>query len=146
MRERLVHVARACLEKTGFPHDAQVHVSLVGNRAIRELNGLHRGKPAITDVLSFPALQFEEEVPLLAPGDLDPDSGYVFLGDLVICMPRMLEQAQTYGHGETRELAFLMAHGMLHLLGLDHGSSAEEKRMFALQESVLSGLGLTREG
>jgi probable rRNA maturation factor len=143
LRVLLRVVAQACLAATGFPHDAQV--ALVGNTRIRDLNRLHRGKSAVTDVLSFPTLTFVEQRPILMPGDMDPQTRYVFMGDLAICMPRMKEQAHAYGHGETRELSFLMAHGMLHLLGMDHETEPEEKQMFALQEVVLSGLGLTRE-
>ncbi len=145
-RDLLLRVAAQCHEAMRFPHLAQVHVLLVGNGRIRALNREHRGKYAVTDVLSFPALIFEQESPKLQPGDRDPATGRVFLGDLAICMPRMREQAAAYGHGEARELAFLMAHGMLHLMGLDHETEPEERHMFGLQERVLSALDLTRSG
>jgi probable rRNA maturation factor len=140
----LERVAQACGERELFPHPAQAHVQLVGNRRIRQLNKAHRGKDATTDVLSFPTLQYEGATPLLQPGDLDPASGRIFLGDIVICMPRMSEQAQAYGHTRARELAFLLAHGLLHLLGFDHETAVEAAHMFALQEAILSGLGLAR--
>lgn len=145
-RDLLVRVAAQCHAVMRFPHQVQVHVLLVGNDRMRALNREYRGKNAVTDVLSFPALLFEQASPKLQPGDRDPATGRVFLGDLAICMPRMREQAAVYGHGETRELAFLMAHGMLHLMGLDHETEPEERHMFGLQESVLSALGLTRSG
>lgn len=145
-RDLLLRVAAQCHAAMRFPHQVQVHVLLVGHDRIRALNREYRGKNTVTDVLSFPALVFAQACPILQPGDLDPATGRVFLGDLVICIPRMREQAVTYGHGETRELAFLMAHGMLHLMGLDHETEPEEKHMFGLQERVLSALGLTRTG
>lgn len=135
----------ACVKACRFPRPASVHVTLVGNRAIRALNRSHRGKDAVTDVLSFPSLSWCSGKPVLTAGDIDPETGRCFLGDLVVCMPRMRLQAVDYGHGEARELAFLAAHGALHLLGLDHERPEEEADMFARQEAVLAGLGLSRE-
>ena len=60
-----------------------------------------------------------------------------FLGEIYICIPRMLEQAKDYGHSEIRELAFLTCHGLLHLLGYDHQTKDEEEIMFSLQEELL---------
>ena len=134
----------ACVKQCRFPRPAAVHVVLVGNRAIRALNRTHRGKDAVTDVLSFPALAYRDGKPAISAGDVDPETGRCFLGDLVVCMPRMRMQADEYGHGQRRELAFLAAHGALHLLGLDHERPDEEADMFARQEAVLAGLGLPR--
>ncbi len=134
----------ACVKACRFTRPASVHVMLVGDRAIRSLNRAHRGMDAVTDVLSFPALPYRNGRPVISAGDIDPDTGRCFLGDLVICMPRMRRQAADYGHGEARELAFLAAHGTLHLLGLDHERPDEEADMFARQEAVLESLGLPR--
>ncbi|GAJ99106.1 rRNA maturation RNase YbeY [Geomicrobium sp. JCM 19055] len=101
---------------------------------IQELNRDYRNKDAVTDVLSF-ALNDDEQM----PGDEH------VLGDIVICVERMKEQAEEYEHSIERELAFLSVHGLLHLLGYDHMDEAEEREMFTLQEELLSAYGLGRE-
>ena len=145
MRRLLLRTAQGCVAAMGFPHPVHVYVELVGNERIRVLNRSFRDKNAVTDVLSFPAVAFVDGQARLQPGDRDPQTGQVFLGDLAICLPRMRAQALEYGHGEKRELAFLMAHGMLHLLGLDHETRQQEREMFAMQEQVLTEMGLARE-
>ncbi|GAK06440.1 MULTISPECIES: rRNA maturation RNase YbeY [Geomicrobium] len=101
---------------------------------IQELNRDYRNKDAVTDVLSF-ALNDDEQM----PGDEH------VLGDIVICVERMKEQAEEYEHSIERELAFLSVHGLLHLLGYDHMDEEEEREMFTLQEELLSAYGLGRE-
>ncbi len=66
------------------------------------------------------------------------------LGDIVISVPRMKQQATEYGHSLQRELGFLVLHGVLHLLGYDHQTDEEEKVMFERQENILNAYGLTR--
>ena len=144
---KLVHDAVAqCLRDSAFPYPASVHVTFVGNRSIAELNRKFRNRKGVTDVLSFPTLQYRMGKPVFSVGDIDPETGNCFLGDVVICLARMRDQAAAYGHGEARELAFLAAHGVLHLLGHDHEAVQEERQMFLMQENVLSILGLTRLG
>lgn len=145
--QMLVHDTVAqCLLDSAFPYPASVHVTFVGNRSIAELNRKFRNRKGITDVLSFPTLKYRMGKPVFSVGDIDPETGICFLGDVVICLARMREQATCYGHGEARELAFLAAHGVLHLLGHDHEIAEEERQMFLMQENVLSFLGLTRLG
>ena len=129
----LVHDAVAqCLRDSAFPYPASVHVTFAGNRSIAELNRKFRNRKGVTDVLSFPALQYRMGKPVFSVGDIDPETGICFLGDVVICLARMREQAAAYGHGEARELAFLAAHGVLHLLGHDHEIEEEERQMFLI--------------
>ena len=116
---------------------AELSLSLVGEGEIKELNRMYRGKDAPTDVLSFSLLEGDE------PEILDEEAPLA-LGDIVICWRIMAEQAREYGHSTTRELAFLTAHGMYHLLGYDHGTQEDEQVMTALQEEVLMSLGITR--
>jgi probable rRNA maturation factor len=89
------------------------------------------------------------------PGDFDwleehgddcfhPESGELLLGDIVISVEKVREQAEAYGHSEKRELAFLVAHSMLHLFGYDHMTPEESARMEAKQEAILQSLGITR--
>ena len=135
-----------CLLISPFPHPASVSIVLAGNRTVANLNRQFRNRRGVTDVLSFPALHYRAGSPILSAGDIDPETGEVFLGDIVICLPRMREQATGYGHGEDRELGFLAAHGMLHLLGHDHETPDEDQRMSRMQETALSAIGLSRPG
>ena len=118
--------------------DAEVSVTVVSNAEIRELNREHRDNDNVTDVLSFPMGE---------DGffDVNPDTGCIMLGDIVISAPKAKEQAQEYGHSFMRELCFLVTHSIFHLLGYDHEASAEEEKiMFDKQNGVLEKLGITR--
>lgn len=117
--------------------NAEVSVTLVDDQEIQALNREHRGIDQPTDVLSFSQLEGEELAGL-------PVGEPVLLGDLVISLERCVDQADEYGHSVERELGFLVAHGMLHLLGFDHQSPAEEAVMMGRTEEILGGLGLTR--
>lgn len=101
---------------------------------IRTLNAEFRHIDRVTDVLTFPAWEGEQ---LLSPPD-----GY--LGDILICLDRAVEQAAEYGHGVPRELGFLAVHGVLHLLGYDHMQPEEERVMRQRQTNILEGIGLSR--
>lgn len=104
---------------------------------IHDLNRDHRGIDRPTDVLSFSQLEGEELAPL-------PGGQPVPLGDIVISLERCAAQALEFGHSFGRELGFLVAHGMLHLLGYDHQTPEEEAAMVAQTEEILGGLGLSR--
>ena len=116
---------------------SELSISLVDKEEIQALNRHYRGIDMVTDVLSFSLLEGDE------PEVLDEDSPLA-LGDIVISWPVMVEQASEYGHSQARELAFLTAHGLYHLLGYDHDSKEDELIMNALQEEILTSLGLTR--
>ena len=116
----------------------EVSVLLVDDVRMQELNKEWRGIDAPTDVLSF-ALR-EGETTLAPPADDQPE----LLGDVIISVPRTRLQAAEYGHSVERELAFLLTHGILHLLGYDHQTSSEEERMRVHQEMVLAAIGLGR--
>ena len=125
--------------------EAEVSVLVVGEDEIRELNREHRGKDAVTDVLSFPILEFDEDANIL-DYDYDFDDELVLLGDIVICAKRAEEQAKEFGHSFIREIAFLTVHSMLHLLGYDHEhSDDEEQLMFKKQKEILNLMGITRD-
>ena len=125
--------------------EAEVSVLVVGEDEIRELNREHRGKDAVTDVLSFPILEFDEDANIL-DYDYDFDDELVLLGDIVICAKRAVEQAKEFGHSFIREIAFLTVHSMLHLLGYDHEhSDDEEQLMFKKQKEILNLMGITRD-
>ena len=110
-------------------------IVFVDNEKIQEINKNYRKIDKITDVISF---AFEDNERIVY-------NSVRFLGEIYICIPRMIEQAKEYGHSETRELAFLTVHGLLHLLGYDHMEKEDEKIMFEKQEVILNGYGIKRE-
>ena len=129
----------AVLATEGFEGPAEVSVSFVNNEQIRELNNEFRHKDAATDVLSFPL--GENGV-----YDLNEETGAYQLGDVVISVPKAMEQAEQYGHSLQREMGFLTVHSMLHLLGYDHEAGGlEALRMREKEETVMSKLGLARD-
>ena len=143
-------VAEAVLEAEGCPYEAQINVLLTDNAGIREFNRQYRQIDRETDVLSFPNLEYEQ------PGEFrvrqeqeadcfDPDSGELILGDIILSVDRIAGQAAEYGHSLRRELAFLVAHSMLHLCGYDHMQPEEAAVMEQKQEKILTGLGITRD-
>jgi probable rRNA maturation factor len=115
--------------------DYLVSLHLVGDEAIRALNATHRDKDAATDVLSFPLQSGDFVVP---PGEP------LHLGDVVVSHPRAVAQADEYGHSVEREVAYLVAHGVLHILGYDHEEETERLRMREKEEEALRPLGFTR--
>ena len=143
-------VCEAVLESEDCPYEAQVNLVLTDNAEIRELNRECRNIDRETDVLSFPNLEFEREgvfeIPEEAEADcFDPDTGELILGDIVISVEKMQEQAESYGHSLRREFSFLVAHSMLHLCGYDHMEPGEAEIMERKQEELLEGLGITRD-
>lgn len=138
-------VCNAVLEMEECDFNAEISLTLVDNEAIREINREQRDIDRATDVLSFPMLEFDENGDCL-DAEYEMDGDMVVLGDIVISMERAREQSQEYGHSFRREIAFLTAHSMLHLLGYDHvDDPIGEKIMFEKQDKVLNGLGITRE-
>lgn len=101
---------------------------------IHRLNKEYRGIDRPTDVISF-ALEDSADFEV---------SGLRVLGDIYICIEKMKEQAQEYGHSKMRELSFLTCHGLLHLLGYDHMEPVAEKIMFGKQDKILEELEITR--
>jgi probable rRNA maturation factor len=120
------------------PGDYVVGLHVVDDESIQELNAEHRGKDSHTDVLSFPLHDPNGMRFVLPPGV--PAN----LGDVVVSYPRAEEQARDFGHSLERELAYLVAHGVLHVLGYDHEEEADSRRMRQKEEAALAPLGLTR--
>lgn len=115
--------------------NAYFDVILVNEKTIQKINREYRNIDKVTDVISF---AFEDN-------DKNSYNNIRILGEIYICIPRMKEQAKMYGHNETREIAFLAVHGLLHLLGYDHTiSKEEEEKMFRKQELVLNGFNKTQ--
>lgn len=150
VKELVKQVAEAVLDSEGCPYEAQVNVLLTDNGGIHEFNKEYRGIDRETDVLSFPNLEFQKEgVFQIDESDeadcFDPDSGELILGDIIISVDRVREQAENYGHSQKREFAFLVAHSMLHLCGYDHMEENEARVMEGKQEAILGALGITRD-
>ncbi|NLY30917.1 MAG: rRNA maturation RNase YbeY, partial [Firmicutes bacterium] len=121
----------------------EVSILLCDNQQIQELNRDYRGKNEPTDVLSFPQEEVGagEEVFIQMPALSDEP---VLLGDVVISLEKAEEQAQAYGHSFEREVGYLLTHGLLHLLGLDHSTEDERLQMREKEEEVLTELELMR--
>lgn len=124
------------LEKE-YDSKAPVYVSLLftGNDEIQVINREYRDKDQPTDVISFAYHETEDF-------DIGP---YDILGDIVISLERVVEQAKEYNHSPKRELFYVLTHGILHLLGYDHIEEEERKEMRAKEEEILGSFGYTRE-
>lgn len=149
-QEILDQVMDEVLSMESCPYEAQVNLLLTDNAGIKTYNAQYRNIDRATDVLSFPMLSFDKEADFSAAENdaadcFDPESGELMLGDIIISVEKVKEQAENYGHSEMREFAFLCAHSMLHLCGYDHMTEAEAAVMEQKQETVLQKLGITRD-
>lgn len=137
------------IDHENFPYESEVNLTLTDNDGIHEINKMYRQIDRPTDVLSFPMLSYE------AAGDFskleddyddnfNPDTGEIMLGDIVISVDKVLEQAESYGHTPRREYAFLIVHSMLHLFGYDHMTPEEAVQMEAKQRQILEEMNITR--
>ncbi len=143
-------IVEAALDYEAFPYECQVSVTLVDNETIHEINYEYRDIDRPTDVLSFPALMYDfggdfDWIEGAGVEICDPESGEIVLGDIMISMDKVEEQAKEYGHSEKREFAFLIAHSMLHLMGYDHMEEDERAVMEKKQEEILQSKGYTRD-
>lgn len=138
-----------CLSYVDFPYEAEVNLTLTDNNGIWEINREHRNVDRPTDVLSFPMLSYEKAgifdfLDEECDDDFNPDTGEALLGDIVISVDKVLEQAQNYGHSIEREYAFLIVHSMLHLFGYDHMEPEDAEIMEAKQRLILEELQIFR--
>ena len=133
------HTILETLDYEGMENDAEVSVTFVDDEGIRELNKKFRNLDKPTDVLSFPLLDYEGESEEPFFDELCHN-----LGDIVISLERAMAQANEFGHSFEREVAFLTAHSMFHLLGYDHELSDEDDAdMRARQNDIMERLGLS---
>ena len=136
LRMLIRRCCNAVLRMEKFEGPAEISVTFVNNEQIHELNSQYRGKDMPTDVLSFP--MGENGV-----YDVNHDTGAKILGDIVISMEKAVEQAKRYDHSLEREVGYLTAHSMLHLLGYDHETSGLDRvRMREKEEQIMTQLGL----
>lgn len=140
-RQLLQEVARRVVEAEGLSGRLRLTIHLLDDERLRAINREQRGIDRPTDVLSFPlleSLQRGEQTFALPPRIPR------HLGDVVISYERARAQAAEYGHSVEREVCYLLAHGVLHLLGYDHVEESERRRMREKEEAALQPLGLTR--
>ena len=142
-------VAEKVLDMEKCPWDAQVNLVLTDNEEIKRVNIEFRGIERATDVLSFPMADYPvpgdfSDIEERDPDAFHPETGELMLGDIIISMDKVKEQAKAYGHSNTRELAFLVAHSMLHLMGYDHMEEDEKRIMRQKEENVLEKLKILR--
>ena len=147
--ELMLEVARRCCEAEGVT-GVQACVQVIDGAAIHEVNRAQRGVDRETDVLSFPTVRYPagrtaKDVPRRLRREYDPGTGRCFLGDILISLPRAMEQAEAYGHSPQRELGFLTAHAMFHLFGYDHEAESDRRAMRAMEEKALRACGLSRD-
>lgn len=142
LMEQLARVAEACVQEEGLTGKLQAFVWLTDEAGIRVVNREQRGLDTATDVLSFPAAKFPggtaRDFPQRLRRLLDPDSGCAHLGDIIIAVPRAQAQAEEYGHSFEREMGYLLAHGLCHLMGYDHLNESDKADMRRLEEAALA--------
>ena len=139
MMDKLREAASACTDL-----DVEISLSFVSLDEIHELNRDYRGVDAPTDVLSFPMFGSIEELEdaCVAGGE---EGQTVPLGDVVICMDKIIEQAEEFGHTRERETVYLFTHSVLHLLGYDHETEEDKREMRAREEEIMDAIGLGRQ-
>jgi probable rRNA maturation factor len=119
---------RRVVKELGYLPDCSITVMLADDTLLADLNRRFRKIARPTDVLSFPA------------GDMDPETGVIHLGEIVLSLPRTAAQARTAGHSFEQEALLLVVHGTLHLFGYDHNTAARRKNMWAEQDRILASL------
>ncbi|MEG2774346.1 MAG: rRNA maturation RNase YbeY, partial [Acetivibrio sp.] len=131
------------------PFEAEVNIVITDNNEIHKTNKEFRGIDRATDVLSFPMIEYREagEFDWLEEYDeyFNPETGELLLGDMMISMEKVWEQAKEYGHSVERELSFLAVHSMLHLCGYDHMEEKDRLIMEEKQREIMNILGISRD-
>ena len=144
-----LEVVQAALDYVECPYECEVNILLTDNEGIQTTNKEMRNIDSPTDVLSFPMIEFESEGDFSVVDDdvslFNATTGELLLGDIMISLERVAEQAQQFNHSLKREYAFLIAHSMLHLSGYDHMEDDERIRMEHMQDEILQSIGYTRD-
>ncbi len=135
-------VVKECFEHEGINKlKLYISITLTVPDFIRKANKKYRNIDKETDVLSFPMFQ-KEEIEQLKENNYEVED---VLGDLIISIPRVKEQAEEYGHSFERELAYMVVHGFYHLMGYDHIEESDKKVMRKKEDEILNKLGITRD-
>lgn len=141
-KKRAQDVVEVCLEAIDFPYECEVYLLLTDNEGIQSINKEHRNLDKPTDVLSFPQIDFAspkdyDTMETMIEAYVNPETDAVVLGDIVISMERVKEQAEEYGHSLEREFSFMIVHSMLHLVGYDHIEENDEILMLKEQKEIM---------
>lgn len=144
----LNRVMAACLKVEGLPSGCAANMLITDDETIRDINREQRGIDRSTDVLSFPSVTYprgtaKDNVDLLRR-EYDPDAGGMYLGDIVISLEHAQAQAQEFGHSAEREVGYLTAHSLFHLMGYDHMVDSDKKVMRAREEAAMELVDLKR--
>ena len=140
--EKLIkEVVSRVLEEEKVLPEVDVYITLTNNEEIHKINKEYRDVDRPTDVLSFPMYERDEIAGL--KNDTNDEIEKI-LGDIIVSIEKVREQAKEYGHSFERELAYLVTHGMLHLLGYDHMIEEEKTVMRKREEEILETLNITR--
>jgi len=129
----LENIVRQVLEAQGAGAEAEVGLVIASGERVRELNRDYLGEDEPTDVLAFSVREGEDRFPFIHPPD-----GLLHLGEVIIAYPQAVTQAAEHGHPVEKELAILIIHGLLHLLGYEHDEPESERRMRAREAELLS--------
>lgn len=136
------------LDHEKCPYECTVNVLFTDDDSIHQINMEQRKVDRSTDVLSFPMIDYDSPACFEGFDDrwelFDPETEELLLGDIVISIDHVKKQAAEYGHSVTRELAFLTAHSMLHLMGYDHMDDDEREIMEERQREILKIAGFPR--
>lgn len=129
-------VYEACFKEEAL-YDFNIYISVIisDEKYIREINAKYRNVDKVTDVLSFPMFE-KDEIKNIKNEEV--------LGDIIVCIPKVKEQAEEYGHSEEREFAYMLVHGFYHLMGYDHITDEEKNEMREKEENILNKVGFER--
>lgn len=139
-------VVTTCFEEENLTNtNLYLNVILTNPETIKQTNQKYRNIDKATDVLSFPMFQKEEIDNLIKESTEKAEVVEDVLGDIMISIPRVIEQATEYGHSVERELAYMVVHGFYHVMGYDHIKEEEKVIMRPKEENILNKLNITRE-
>jgi probable rRNA maturation factor len=139
LQQVIINVCNTVGQIVHLPKDSEVSIMIVDNSYIQELNFIYRQQNRPTDVLSFAMNELSDDEP-----DYDASGELNILGDIVISLEQAVLQSNEYGHSLSRELGYLVAHGMLHLMGYDHENEGEAQVMRTLEEKIMQAVKLER--
>lgn len=143
--ELLKKVYFGVLKYLGLSDDFEVEITVTDEQTIKEVNNATRKIDKVTDVLSFPSVEIK--LPLDINDyrqDIDPFTGRLMLGEILLCEKKAIQQAEEYGHSFERECGFLVLHGLLHLFGFDHIDESDRIKMRQAEESIMADINLSR--
>lgn len=148
-REQAAKVIEFTIDYVECPYECEINLTITNNEGIHELNRQYRNVDRPTDVLSFPLVDYPKPCNFeLAEANeedyFNPDTGELMLGDIVLSVEKIKEQAQEFGHSVVREYSFLIVHSMLHLFGFDHMEEDERIVMEAKQKEIMDRMGIMR--